>query len=173
MLQGEVVLGGDGGDLRKSPAGHAGEVVVFVVVAHIPADVVQAPVIGVRLLSGGEHVVLGDEVAGHGVEAHAEECGEGEVEHGAVAEVVSNDGVSAENKHRVEGVDGAGSLGTNDHGAEGVEEGLAEEPDGLKGRVGEEPSLPGRGDVHVLLRVALELVVLHVVPLEHTIHNQK
>ena len=56
---------------------------VLVVVADVEGDPVQRAVVGVGLESLVEHVVLRDEVAGHGVEAHRHQGSHHQVEQNA------------------------------------------------------------------------------------------
>ena len=72
-----IELRRDSSHFWESPAGHIREIVVLVVISDIPANPIQWTVIRVglilRLISREriENVVLGDEVASNGVEAHA------------------------------------------------------------------------------------------------------
>ncbi len=72
-----IELRGDSSHFRESPTWHIREIVVFVVISDIPANPIQRTVVRVglvlRLTSREriENVVLGDEVASNGVEAHA------------------------------------------------------------------------------------------------------
>ena len=50
------------------------------VVANVEGKVVPWAVVGISFVASVEHVVLGDEVGRHGVEAHAEKCAHDEID---------------------------------------------------------------------------------------------
>ena len=50
MRQSVIKLGGHGFEFGQVTVGNPGEVVMFVVIAHIPADVVHGPIVAARLL---------------------------------------------------------------------------------------------------------------------------
>jgi len=82
--------------------------------------------------------VLGDEVAGDGVDAHAEEGAENKVDEAPEAIKVPDGGVEGYLAGVVYLLPVSRVLGVDEKGAEGVEEGLEEAPDDLESCVGEE-----------------------------------
>lgn len=163
--QGRIELVGDLAQLGQARPGHGGEVVVLVVVADVVGEDVERAVVAVGLGDGHAvvrvrglgrdglvDVVLGDEVAGGGVQAAGEEGGEQQVEQGLPgAGGLDEEGVEGELHDEVDEVHpGEGHL-EDAHGTDGVEEdlegaeeGFAEdgvEDDGFErgGEVGVEP----------------------------------
>lgn len=177
--QGVVEVGGDAVDLVQAGPGDGGEVVVLVVQADVVGEPVEGAVVGegfgdwdvvVRvLLLGGDglvHVVLGDEVAGEGVQAPGEEGREEQVEDGLGGGEVGEGGVEGELDGDVEEVDRGEGDAVDGHGAEGVEEDLEGAEEGLAEDGVEDESLEGGGQVRVQAVDAEALVVGEVVGAE-------
>ena len=144
---------------------------VLIVVAHVPGQEVERPVVGVSFVALDEHVVLRDEVARQGVEPHGQERAQHQVGQRLGSQEVPHGKVSAHLDDNVDDLQEGQPLGAHKEGAKGVEVGLEEQPDQLGERVLEEAALKLRGDVHVLLRVTLVTVVLQVVLLERDGHG--
>eukprot|EP01084_Bolivina_argentea_P089389 161297_1 len=86
-----VELRGDGLELVQAASGDVGEVMVLVVVPHVPGEEVQPSVVGVGLLGLGSLVVehqevLAEEVASDGVVAGAEDEAQAQVQEDARSE---------------------------------------------------------------------------------------
>mmetsp|Transcript_17133 Transcript_17133/g.46394 ORF Transcript_17133/g.46394 Transcript_17133/m.46394 type:complete len:235 (+) Transcript_17133:652-1356(+) len=139
---------------------------VLVVVAHVEEDQVQWTIVRVGLLPLGEHVVLRDEVPSSGMDAPGNEEARNHVADGAPAEIVYDGSVKEALDSKVERMHGRGLLRLDHHGAQSVEENLADAPHGLAHRPAEEPALELGGDVRVHAVHALLLVMLNVVLLE-------
>mmetsp|Transcript_7566 Transcript_7566/g.29975 ORF Transcript_7566/g.29975 Transcript_7566/m.29975 type:complete len:394 (+) Transcript_7566:88-1269(+) len=182
VVHGQVLVELRGGvaELAQGGPGKVAEVVVLVVVPDPEAEPVERAVVGVGLLAAHEGVVLGNEVARHGVEAHAEEGGGDEVDrgHGAPSGGVVDVGAAKGGEPGGEGhledevvqLHDGRRLSYGDEGAQGVEEGLADHPDGLEEGVGaHDVALERGGHVAVDAVLALVLVVLIVVALERRV----
>lgn len=158
------------------------EIVVFVMQANIVGQDVEGTIVRVGLgkgdLVGGvggvggilggllKDVVLGDEVAGAGVQRAGEEGAQDEVGKCAAAGKMNQDIVEGELDDNVEEVDlGEGQV-VDEHGPQGVEEDLAGAEEGLAGDGVEEDGLEGRGQVSVKAIDAERLVVGEVVGAE-------
>lgn len=181
LVAGEVVvkLAGDAVDLVQAGPGDGGEVVVLVVQADVVGEPVERPVVrkglghgdlvGRVALRGRDclvHVVLGDEVAGDGVQAAGEERGEDEVEQRVARGVADEDGVKGDLHRNVEGVDARERDAVDGHGPDGVEEDLKGAEKGLaKDGVEEEGFERGR-EIGVEAVDAKRLVVREVVGLD-------
>ena len=110
-------------------------------------------------------VVLGDEVAGEGVQAAGEEGGEEEIEQGRPGQVADDAEVKGELDDQVgKGDPGEGDL-VDRHGADGVKEDLEGAEEGLSEEGIEKQSLEGGGEVCVYTVDAERLVVGEVVGL--------
>lgn len=170
--EGVVELGGDLVEGVKAGPGDGGEVVVLVVQADVVGEPVEGPVVGEGLgdgdavvrvaLLGGDvlvDVVLGDEVAGEGVEAAGEEGGEEEVDEGLDAGEVDEEDVEADLDDDVEEVDARQGHAVDGHRAEGVEEDLEGAEERLAEDGVEEDCLEGGGEVGVEAVYAETLVV--------------
>lgn len=57
--------------MPQGRTGDIGEIVVFVVIAHVQGEPVQRAIVRVRLLPGLVNEVFGDEMPRHGVHPHA------------------------------------------------------------------------------------------------------
>lgn len=180
LVAGEVVveLAGDAVDLVEACPRDRGKVMVLVVQADVVGDPVEGAVVGEGLgdgdivgrvaLGGGDglvHVVLGDEVAGDGVQAASEEGGEDEVEQGAVRGSADEDDVEGDLHGDVERVDAREGDAVDGHGPDGVEEDLKGAEEGLAKDGVEEEGLEGGGQVGVEAVDAEGLVVRQVVGL--------
>lgn len=155
-LLGRLVDGGQPGPRD------GGEVVVLVVQADVVGEPVEGPVVGEGLghgdhvagvpLRGGDgfvDVVLGDEVAGHGVEAACEEGGEQEVQQGVGGRVAQQEGVEGELDGEVDAVHPREGDAVDGHGPQGVEEDLEGAEEGLAEDGVEEEGFEGGGEVGV------------------------
>ena len=94
------------------------------VVPHVEGEEVPDPVVGVSLVTLCVHVVLGNEVGGHGVETHGEEGPHDEVEEGPPPKETHDQRVKHHLDCHVEQLQPRGRLWAHDEGAKAVEEGL-------------------------------------------------
>lgn len=91
-----IVLGGHLLERREARSGNAGEIVVLVVVADVVGQLVQNTIVRVSLVALGPFVVLGDEVAGEGMERGTHEGREEEVGERLAGHVLVNERVYGE-----------------------------------------------------------------------------
>lgn len=128
----------------KSRPGNGREVVVLIVQPDIVGQNVERAVVGKGLWNGdlvvrvplrrGDglvDVVLGDEVAGQGVQAAGEEGGEQQVEEGVDGSEAEEEDVKGDLGDDVEEVDPGHGDAVDGHGADGVEEDLECAEEGL------------------------------------------
>lgn len=182
LVAGQLVieLAGDAVDLVQAGPGDGGKVVVLVVQADVVGDPVERAVVGKGLGDGDPvgrvtlgrgdglvDVVLGDEVAGDGVQAAGEEGGEDQVEEGVPRGVADEEHVEADLDGDVEGVDAREGDAVDGHGAYGVEEDLKGAEEGLAHDGVEEEGLEGRGQIGVETVHAEGLVMGQVVRLDY------
>lgn len=152
--------------------GNGREIVVLVVQADVVREDVEGPIIRkglgdgdlvVRVALGGRDglvdVVLGDEVAGEGVQAASQKGGEQQVEEGVGGGVGDEEGVEGELDDDVEEVHPGEGDAVDGHGADGVEEDLERAEEGLAEDGVEEEGLDGGGEVRVEAVYAEGLVV--------------
>lgn len=153
-----------------------GEVVVLVVQTDIIREEVEGAVVRVRLGErylvrrvGGvlvrllEDVVLGDEVAGAGVQRPREEAAQDQVTQRPPSNILYERVVEGELRHDVECVDLGERQAVDEHGAQGVEEDLEGGEEGLAGDRVEEQGLECRGQIRVEAVDAQRLVVSQMV----------
>merc|ERR1740133_559344 len=149
--------------LRKSRAGDVQEVVVFVVVADVEGKPVQRAVIGVGFLTGGEDVVLRDEMTSDRVDGSSKERRHAPVVERSHAEVHKDKIVESELGNPVaHQVFGWREL-FHTHGSEGIESDLHHYPDGFANFAGKESCFgPDRhvtvNTVGSLVRVVVKMV---------------
>lgn len=157
---------------------HSREIVVLVVQADVVREQVQHAIVRERLrrrrklgflalLVGllqrarvlREDVVLGDEVAGNGVQRAGEEGAQDEVAERFAADVLHEEVVDGELHEDVEGMDAGEGQVVDHHRAQGVEEDLEGCEEGFAGDGVEEPGFEGGGKVGVEAVYAEGLVV--------------
>lgn len=156
-----------------------GEVVVLVVQADVVREEVEDAVVRVRLGDGNlvrgvrcgllgllEDVVLGDEVAGAGVQRAGKEAAENQVGQCLAACEVHEGVVEGQLDNDVEQVDLGERQVVDEHGAQGVEQDLAGAEEGLAGDRVKEPGFEGSGQVCVQAVDAERLVVGEMVRAE-------
>lgn len=136
-------------------------------VPNIPTNHVQGAIVRVCLLHGLEYVVFRDEMSGDRMEAHAKQGWGNQIQYGSPTKKVKDQCVSRQDDDCVHVVHEAGLLRPDHQRADGVEQRLQQQPQKFQRRVREEPAFPCSRHVYVFLGVALELVVLHVISLEH------
>lgn len=142
--QGIVELRGHVAEGMEASPGNGGEVVVLVVETDVVSEPVQGTIVGESLgdgdavigvhLRGGDSlvdVVLGNEVAGKGVETSSKEGGDKEVEEGVGRSEADEGVVKGDLDDDVEEVDFGHGDAVDGHGAEGVEEDLEGAEEGL------------------------------------------
>lgn len=164
-----VELVGNLVELPQTRPGDGGEVVVLVVQTHVVREQVQPAVVGeglwrrgclgflalflvlLLLRAGvlGEHVVLGDEVAGNWVQRACEERAQDEVSNGLASDVLNDQVVEDELYGDVEGVNAGQRQVVDEHGSQGIEEDLEGSEERFAGDGIEEPSLKGCWQVGV------------------------
>lgn len=88
-----IKFGCDAFHLGQSAARHGRKVMVFVVIAHIERDEIQWSIVRVGLEAFGKHVVLGNEVSGHGMQSHRKQCANDEVPQNSPAEEIHDNRV--------------------------------------------------------------------------------
>ena len=166
---------------RQPTPRHGREIMVLIVQPHVPGEKVQRAVVRVRLrhrrLELGariarlarqvrEDVVLGDEVAGEGVQTSREEAGEDEVQQGVSASVLDEGDVKGDLHDDVEEVQVRQRDLVDHHWAQGVEEDLEGAEEALAEDGVEEDGFEGGGHVGVEAVDAEGLVVREVVGAE-------
>ncbi|KFY22713.1 hypothetical protein V493_06375 [Pseudogymnoascus sp. VKM F-4281 (FW-2241)] len=134
---------------------------VLIVQPYVPRKEVQRAVVRVR-----EDVVLGDEVAGEGVQATRQEAREDEVKEGVDASVLDEADVKGDLHSDVEEVDARQRDLVDHHWAQSVEEDLEGAEEALPEDGVEEDGLEGGGHVGVEAVDAEGLVVREVVGAE-------
>lgn len=139
---------------------------VLHVVAHIEGDEVEGAIVGVRLMTLQEHIVLSNEMSRDGVQAHAQDGACDQVNDGLQAPQVVDYEVHHKLNDCVQHLQSSDWLGVDHQGPKCVEEGLEEEPDHFPQGCGEEPALPICGDVHIQAVAAQVAVMIDVVLLE-------
>ncbi len=152
--------------LGQSVAGYVGEVVVLVVVAHVEGDQIERAVVRVGLVALDEHVVLGDEVAGDGVEAETEQKSEPHVAQRLDAKEVEDGVVEHDLDDPVGHLEAADGLREHHDRSQGVQQRLKNDKAHLAHHGREEHGLNFCGQIGVDLRVALVLVMIQMVLLE-------
>jgi len=158
-----VVLGRQLLDLGQLVVGDVGEVVVLVVVANVVQDEVEGPVVGVGGLALGEDIVLGDKVAGQRVKAQRHQRARNHVDNWLDTPKLEDDEIKCKLRGSVYGLPSSQGLGGLVKWPDGVQDGVQQQPDGLGGRVTEQPCLQPRGDVHVLHLLPQVPVVVRMV----------
>lgn len=157
--------------VRQPTAGHRRKVVMLVVVAHVERDKVQRPVVRIRFVALGEHVVLGNEVAGDRMQTHRDQCAHDHVPQHLPAKAVDHQGVEDGLHDQIEELMVAGRLGIDDERPDHVEERLQDDPAELAECGAEQPCLEQRRQIGVDYLVALVAMVLEVVALERHGHR--
>jgi len=130
---------------------------VFVVISHVESDAVQDSVVRVGFVSFAEHVVLGDEVASHGMRPHGHQRSSHHVHQGLGSASVEHKSVEAELNKNIEDFELVWGFGVGDHRSEGVEERLQNHPNELRERIVKELGLQVSWDVRVKDLVSLIL----------------
>ena len=144
---------------------------VLHVIANIECEVVPRAIVGVGLIASVKHVVLGDKVSRHGMEPHAQEGPSNEIHQTLDTDEVIDEDIEHKLDHVVEDLKSGGRFGSDEGRSQGVEERLEEEPENLARSAAKEPTLPVRGEVHVVQIHAQVAVVLRVVLLEGDGHG--
>ncbi|TNN63945.1 hypothetical protein EYF80_025787 [Liparis tanakae] len=140
---------GSGTNHGQPASRDAGEVVVLVVVAHVEGEQVEGAVVGVGLVALEEHVVLGDEVARDGVQAHPQHGAGQHVDHGLGPPQPAEQGVEGELDGHVGHLQPGDGFGVDAERPDGVEQRLQDNPDKFAQARAEEPAFELGGDVHV------------------------
>lgn len=139
---------------------------VLVVVAHVEGEEVEAAVVRVGLVALEEHVVLGDEVARDGVQAHPQHGAGQHVNHRLSPPHPVQQEVKAHLDRHVDHLQLAERFGVDAEGPHGIEQRLQDDPDELAKARAEEPALKVCGNVYVHAVAAQVAVVVQVVALE-------
>ena len=139
-----VELVGDAVQLRQPGPRDRGEVVMLVVQTNVVCEVIENAVVGVGLWDGDfvggvgcvllgllENVVLGDEVAGAGVQRAREEAAQDEVCQRFASCELDQGVVEGQLDNDVEQVDLGHRQVVDEHGPQGIEEDLAGGKEGL------------------------------------------
>mmetsp|Transcript_6082 Transcript_6082/g.11122 ORF Transcript_6082/g.11122 Transcript_6082/m.11122 type:complete len:212 (+) Transcript_6082:251-886(+) len=171
-----VKLRGDVANLGKISPSNVREVVVLVVIPHVVRQAVQRAVIGVRLGLTFHDVVLGNEMAGCGMDRASQEAGSKEPDHHLWPEEVDHQAVERKLDNVVENHPGVPHHERWLHKSwpKRVEEDLKKHEDCLsagsvdvaRGCVGQKPPLQSGRDVRVHAVLSLVPVMLHVIRLE-------
>ena len=102
LREGVVKLGSDSLHLGEPRAWDVGEVMMLHVVAHIEGNVVPGSVVRVGLIASIEHVVLGYEVGGHGVDPQTQQGANEKVIERLEAKEIPDQGIDCDLDNRVE-----------------------------------------------------------------------
>lgn len=142
------------------------EVVVLIVITHIEGDIIERPIITVRLETFVEHVVLRDEVSSHWMESHSQQGSPSQIEYPLSSKVIKHQEVAGELDNVVDDFQECGSLGVGDDRSQSIKQWLQTHPDQLPKSGAEQSCLQAGRDVSVQLLISLEFVMLQVVPFE-------
>lgn len=161
-----MVLVTSGTHRGESASWNAGEVMVLVVVANVKGEQVQRTVVRIRLVAFEEHVVLGDEVSGDGVQAHAQQGSSKHVHNRLGPQSPVQQHVKGHLKDDVGYLQLTNGLGIDAERSDSVEKWLQDYPDELAEACAEEPSLQLGGNIHIHSISAQVAMMVQVIALE-------
>mmetsp|Transcript_35610 Transcript_35610/g.80179 ORF Transcript_35610/g.80179 Transcript_35610/m.80179 type:complete len:246 (-) Transcript_35610:293-1030(-) len=161
-----IVLVRHASHVRQVLAAYVAEVVVLIVIAHVEREPIQRTIVAVRLLTPVHHVVLRNEMSRDRMEAHAEQCAHDQVHELPESPDVYNRRIECNRARYVDKLPLGRLFGIDEQWPQRVERRLKEAPENFLCPTIKEPALPLGRYVNVDNVLALELVVLQVVPLE-------
>ena len=111
--------------LRQSGARNAGEVVMLHVVAHVPCEPVEGPVVGVGLVASHKREVFCDEVPCQRVEAGAQQGAQAQVQDRLAAQEVPHAEIKRQLKRYVQRFECFHGFGVDEKWSYAVENALS------------------------------------------------
>jgi hypothetical protein len=145
------------------------EIMVLIVVANIPAKEVTEPsVVREGLVALEPLIVLSNVVAGHGVQTTSDDGAQEEVEQGIPTHKVKHKSINGELDSPLEKLSASPRKGLEEKRADGVGQGLDDQPDQFHERSTEDTALPQRGNVRVHVGSVLVKQTINISTIIHT-----
>jgi len=147
---------------------HVGEIMVLVVVSHVPGEPIEGAVVRVGFSFASEHIVLRNEVGSTRVKRASEEITDQEIPDGTHAKIVDHQCIERKDDCPIVRMPLGEHLLLDKHGADGVKQNLTGRKENLAEYVGEEDALYFGGEVSIYTLQTLVLVVFKMVTLERS-----